>query len=278
MNKAERKMNASGIQLAVPRMVGQPPSAAAGFFMDAVLVLLGVFGAVWCSVTAFGLPILPMEAVFFTLVLSVLLTAVFHIRRYRYIFLFGLVLIFSAFVYLYRSEVRQGFLITVNRIIRTYAKYSGFEIQGYEVTAKAAQYPLFCTAFVLCAVFVLAYFLSWAIVTQHSFLLAFSATFPFLLGSLLFHITPQFYAILLLAACWGTMIFMQLPAGDKQDFEKKARFLPRKKQRRRCKKRSGGPAGHPSLLCADSYPVPAGDLPAHGRRRGAPYENYRQYQ
>ncbi len=221
MNKSERKVNASGIQLAVPRIVGQPSSAAAGFVMNTVLVLLGVFGAVWCSVTAFGLPVLPAEAVLSTLVLSVLLAAVFHIPRYRSVFLFGLVLIFSAFVYLYRSEVRQGFLITVNRIIRTYAKYSGFEIQGYEVTAKAAQYPLLCTAFVLCAVFILAYFLSWAIVAQRSFLLAFSATFPFLLGSLLFGITPQFYAILLLSACWGTLIFMRLPAGDKQSFEKK---------------------------------------------------------
>lgn len=221
MNKAERKVNASGIQLAVPRVVGQPSSATAEFVMDAVLVLLGVFGVAGCSITAFSLPILPVETMLCTLLLSVLMAAVFHIRRYRFIFLFGLVLIFSAFVYLYRSEVRQGFLITVNRIIATYVKYSGFDIWGYEVTAKAAQYPLLCTAFVLCAVFILAYFLSWAVVAQHSFLLTFSATFPFLLGSLLFGITPKFYAILLLAVCWGTMIFMRLPSGDKQNFEKK---------------------------------------------------------
>jgi transglutaminase-like putative cysteine protease len=221
MNKAEKKVNPSGIQLTVPRIVEQPSSAAAAFFMDTVLVLLAVFGAVGCSVTAFNLPILPVATILCTLLLSVLMAAVFHIRRYRFLFLFGLVLIFSAFLYLLRNEVQQGFLITVNRIIDTYAKYSGFTIWGYEVTAKAAQYPLLCTVFVLCAVFILAYFLCWAVVAQHSFLLTFSATFPFLIGSLLFGITPQFYAILLLALCWGTMIFMRLPTGDKQNFEKK---------------------------------------------------------
>lgn len=220
MNKSEIKVNDSGIQLSVSRIIVQPPSNAATFIMDTVLVLLAVFGILGCVVTAFNLPILPVETILCTLLLSVLMVAVFHIRRYRFIFLFVLVLLFSAFLYLFLSEVRQGFLITVNRIIDTYSKYSGFTMWGYEVTAKAAQHPLFCTMFVVCAVFILDYLLSWAIVTQHSFLFTFAAAFPFLVASLLFGITPQFYAILLLAACWGTMIFMRLPATDKSKLNK----------------------------------------------------------
>jgi protein-glutamine gamma-glutamyltransferase len=221
MKKDELKFNSSGIQLAAPRLIGQKPSFAAGFIINTVLVLLGVFGAVWCPVSAFALPVFPFTVILYTLLFVIVLSAIFHLKRARHFILFGLVLLFAAAGYWKRAELAQGFLITANQIMAVYGKQSSYYLTSYDVAVKAAQYQQLCTLFILSVVFFMAYFLCWAIIVQRSFLLTFTATFPFLLGSLLFDIIPDFYAILLLAACWGTLIFMQLPTGEIQDFVKK---------------------------------------------------------
>ncbi len=216
MRKNQRKLNNSGIELAAPRLTGRKPSAAAGFCLSAILILLGVFGAAWCFVSAFSVPILSFTAVIYSLIFVVILVTVWHLGRMRFFLLLTFAALYAGAGYYLRAELVQGFLITTNQIMVTYARHSDYVLPIYDVSAKPANFSILCTIFVVYAVFLVTFFLSWAIVKRQSLSLVFFATLPFPLAALVFNITPNFYAVLMLITCWATLLFMRLAGGKEQ--------------------------------------------------------------
>ncbi len=218
MRKKDKKSLSSGIQLSEPKLVGQKGAAATGLILDTLLVLLGVFGAVRLPVVAFSLPVLPKTFVLYTLLFAVVLSLVFHLKRMRHVTLLLFTLMFASFLYLRRDLLLQGYYIFANLFIGAYAKLSGFSPLIYTVSAKQENYETICTVFLLCVSFLIAYCLCWAIATQHSFLITLAITLPFLLIAVIFNGSLDFYSVLLLASCWGTLLFTRLPTGEKTGF------------------------------------------------------------
>ncbi len=221
MSKKDRKAVSSGIELSEPKLLGHKNTAVTGLILDTLLVLLGVFGAVRLPVVTFSLPVLPKTFVLYTLLFTVVLSLVFHLKRLRHVTLFLFTLLFASFLYLRRNLLLQGYYIIANLLIGAYAKLSGLSLLIYTVSAKSENYETICTVFLLCVSFLIAYSLCWAIATQHSFLITLAITLPFLLVSVIFNGSLDFYSVLLLASCWGTLLFMRLPTGEKTGFVKK---------------------------------------------------------
>lgn len=218
MRNDQRKPDTSGIELSAPRLTGKQLSAAAVFLLSTFLVLLGVFGAAWCFISVFSPPILPLTVVLYTLIFVILLSSVFHLNRIRYLILPTVFAIFLAAGYYLRKEFVQGFLITTNQIMRTYARHSDYVLPIYRVAAKQADFPLMGTIFILFTVFFITFLLCWAIVRRQSAALAFLITVPFPAAALIYNISPDFYAILMLITCWALLLFMRLSGGRKQGF------------------------------------------------------------
>jgi transglutaminase-like putative cysteine protease len=220
MRTDKHKLNSSGIEIAPTRLIEPKQFAAADAALSLLLVLLGVFGSIWCFISAFSLPVLPLTVILYTLLFTGVLTLTFYLKRACYPIVFVLALLYGAALWYGRIPFVRGFIITTNRVMITYANHSDYVLPLYNVGAKPAQYPQFCTVFVLYAVFLIVSFVSWAVIRRKSFWLTFFATFPFLLASLIFTISPHFFAVLMLGACWTCLLFTRLSAGRKTDFSK----------------------------------------------------------
>ncbi len=216
----KKELSSSGIELEPPRLIGQKTFSAAGFALSTILVALGVLGVAWCFISSFALTVLPLTVALYSLLFAVILSAAHHLGRARYFVLLALILFYGAAGYYLHAELAQGFLITTNQIMRTYARHSDFILPIYDVSAKPVNFPLLCTIFVLFAAVFLTFFLCWAIIRRQSFALAFLVTFPFPLAALIFNIMPDFYAILMLIICWALLLFMRLAGGKNQEFVK----------------------------------------------------------
>ncbi len=220
MHADTHKLNFSGIEIAAPRLIDPKPSAVADAALSIVLISLGVFGTAWCFISAFSLPILKLTVIQYTLLFIVVFTLTFYLKRAQYPILFVLALLYGAAMWYSRAAFVRGFIITTNQIMITYADHSDFVFPIYEVGANPAKFQKLCTVFVLFSIFLIALFVSWAIIKRKSFWLTFFVTFPFLLASLIFTITPNFLAVLLLVTCWASLILMQLSSGKKTGFVK----------------------------------------------------------
>lgn len=220
MHKDRLKPDSSGIELNAPRLVGKQPPAAVAFLLSTFLVSLGVFGAAGCFISVFSPPVLPLTAVLYTLLFIIVLSVSFHLNRARYFVLPILLVLFAALGYYLRTELVQGFLITTNQIMRTYAGHSAYVLPIYRVTAKQAEYPLMSTIFLLFVVFFITYLLCWAIIRRQSAVFTFLFTVPFPAATLIYNVSPSFYAMLMLIACWTLLFFMQLSGGKKAGFVK----------------------------------------------------------
>ena len=220
MRADKHKLNSSGIEIAPPLMIEYGNFVAADAVLSLLLILLGVFGSVWCFISAFSLPILPLTVILYTLLFSFVFTLSFYLKRACYPIVFVLALLYGAAIWYGRTPFVRGFIITTNQIMITYASHSDYVLPIYDVGAKPDQFQELCTIFVLFAVFLIVCLVSWAVIRRKSFWLTFLTTFPFLLASLIFTITPNFLAILMLMTCWASLIFMQLSAGRKTNFIK----------------------------------------------------------
>lgn len=221
MRKNREKTNRSGIELTPPVLIAQRPRKAEELAFQAVLVLLALYGAVWSFAAVFQIPLLPATLVLYTLLFAALFFAVFQLNRYRGVFLLALVCLLGAAGYLLRVPIVQGFLITTNRIMMTYANHSSFIFPLYNVAARPADYPLDCTVFAMFVLAFLAMLLCWAVVRLQSAAAVVAMTLPFPLSAMVFLITPPLPAVLMLFTCWATLVFIRIPGGIQKGFTKK---------------------------------------------------------
>lgn len=214
MQKRRQNTDRSGIEMTAPRISGKRSSVLSEILLGVLLTLLGVFGAQWCFISTFSLPVLPLPIVLFTLLFVLGLNGIYRLKRARFIILPLLTLIYAWIGYRLHTEFIQGFLITTNQMMTVYAAHSSYVLPIYQVTAKAGQYSQFVTTFVLYVSFFLCLFLSWAIVRRQSFAAVFLTTVPFLAAGLPFYIIPDDRAVLLLFICWTTLLFLRIPSAN----------------------------------------------------------------
>lgn len=223
MRKSQEKTNRSGIELAPPSLIVQRPHKAEELAFQAILVLLGLCGASWSFAAVFEIPLLPVTLALYTLLFAALFFAVFQFSRYRGVLLLLLACLFGAAGYVLRVPIVQGFLITTNRIMITYANHSEYVFPIYKVTAAPSSYPLYCTVFAMFMLAFLSMVLCWAVIRLQSAVVVIAATLPFPLSALVFFITPPLPAVLMLFTCWASLLFIHMIGGIQQGIAKKRR-------------------------------------------------------
>lgn len=214
MRRSGQKMNLSGIELAAPRLTGHTPPAALSVAFGFLMTLLGVLGAEWCFISIFAVPVLPLTVFSYSFLFVLALTAVYRLNRIRYPILLLLTLGYAWVGYRLGAEIVQGFLITTNRIMFTYAAHTSFVLPVYRVTAQSKAYAQLCTVFILYAGFFVCLLLSWAVARQQSFALTFLITLPFPAAGLIFNIVPDYRAVMMLVTCWTVLLFTRIPGGS----------------------------------------------------------------
>lgn len=227
MNTENHLPDSSDLKISQPRLSGQTPSPVRNTVYRLMLILSGVFGAGWCFISAFALPVFPLTVLSYTLLFTAVFALIHSFKRFQPLLLLVFCLAYCAAVWYLRQLIFQGFLITVNRMMTAYAEHSDFEFPIYLVLAPAAQYSQLCTLFVLFVLFPVTGLMSSAVIKRKSFWLAFLSTFPFLLAALAFTITPYFPAVLLLLLCWTLLILTRLSAEKKKRSAKAKGFSVR---------------------------------------------------
>jgi len=220
MNQQVSHMNTDnhhspGIQISSPRLAGQSGSPVMNAVFRMIVVLSGVFGAAWCFISAFALPILPLTVFLYSLLFAGAFALIYAVKRFQYPLILAFCLAYCAAVWYLRESIFQGFIITVNRMMTAYAKHSDYEFPLYLVSVPPAQYSRLCTLFVLFILFIVTGLVSSAVIKKKSFWPAFFATSPLLFAALVFTITPDFSSVLLLFLCWTLLILTRLPAEKK---------------------------------------------------------------
>lgn len=224
MHQKNQKPDFSGIYIASPRLETKK-IIAMDAVLDFLIILLGISGAAWCFISAFSLPVLPVTLILYSLLFTGLFTLTFYLKRIASPLLIVMTLVYAAALWVLRQSFVLGFIITTNRMMTTYAAHSNYVFPVYEVTAKRSRYPELCSIFILFAIFLITFLLSWAVVRRKSFWLTFLVTAPFLAASLIFYIVPNFFAVLLLLTCWTSLLFMRLSETKKTAKAKTAYFL-----------------------------------------------------
>ncbi len=227
MNTENHLPDFPGLKISPPRLSGQTPSPVRNTLFRLMLILSGVFGAGWCFISAFALPVFPLTVLSYALLFTAVFALIDSFKRFQPLLLLIVCLAYCAAVWYLRQLIFQGFLITVNRMMTAYAEHSDFEFPIYLVLAPAAQYSQLCTLFVLFVLFPVTGLMSNAVIKRKSFWLAFLSTFPFLLAALAFTITPYFPAVLLLFLCWTLLILTRLSAEKKKRSAKAKGFSVR---------------------------------------------------
>nr|WP_319487510.1 transglutaminase family protein [uncultured Caproiciproducens sp.] len=212
--------NIPGIQISPPLLTGHTASPAANAVFRMILILSGVFGAAWCFISAFALPVLPFTIISYTLLFVGVFALIYSLKRFQYLIFLIACLFYIAAAWYLRNSIFQGFIITVNRMMVAYSKHSDYEFPIYLVSALSSQYAHLCTLFVLFVLFIVTVLVSRAVMKNKSFWLAFFATAPLLLAALAFTITPNFLAVLMLFLCWTILILTRLSAEKKKGFIK----------------------------------------------------------
>lgn len=220
MSEDKHKTNSSGMEIAAPRLMEQKASVAENAVFSLTVVLLGILGAAWCFISAFSLPVLPLTVNLYALLFTAIFTLSYFFKRSRIYIHFLFVVLYTIAAWHFRSEMAQGFVITTNQIMKTYASHSGLNLPVYLVTVKRELYPEICTLFLVFILFIVTGLVCCAVIKQKSLRLTFFVTAPFLLAALAFTITPNFIAVLSLFACWAVLLLTRLPAEKKRGFLK----------------------------------------------------------
>ena len=133
MRADKHKLNSSGIEIAPPLLIESGNFVAADAALSLLLILLGVFGSVWCFISAFSLPILPLTVILYTLLFSFVFTLTFYLKRACYPIVFVLALLYGAAIWYGRTPFVRGFIITTNQIMDDAVSISSRPISGDEV-------------------------------------------------------------------------------------------------------------------------------------------------
>lgn len=211
MRRKNQKLIKPDINISPPRISSSRKSILTELLLSTILAASGVYGTLWCVISAFSLPVNSHTLNLYTLIFVLFFTSVYFLKKLRSVILILSSLVYCISIWYFKFAVVQGFIITTNQILKVFSDKSDLSFPKYIVSVKAELYPNFCTLFLLFVSFIISYYICFSAVKKKSFWLTFLVTFPFLLSAVIFEITPNFFTVLLLFLCWTILVLIKLP-------------------------------------------------------------------
>ncbi len=211
----------SGISLNSPEIHAASPSLLFQRSWQILLVLLGLFGSFFSFISSFQIPANSLLFSAVIVVMTAIFTLTIAVRKLLFILSPILAAAYLWAAVAFRELWIQGFLLVTNQMMRAFTANSSWEFTTYLVTAPVSSRNSCITIFLLFALFLIAWLLSWGIFFRNSFLLSFLLTFPFLAVPLFFTITPFFPAVLMLFSFWTGVFVSRYSSRRKKSSPKK---------------------------------------------------------
>ena len=199
-----------GLNISSPKFTVSGKSLPSEFLLSLILAVTGVYGVLWCVISAFSLPVISSTLNIYTGIFVLLFTVIYHLKGVKNVIVILASLVYSIFIWYFKSAVAQGFIITINRIFKVYSKKTGLNFPTYIVSVNREQYYEFCTLFILFVSFIITYCICFSAVRKKSFWLTFLFTFPLFFSIIIFEITPNFIAVLMMFLCWTLLGLIRL--------------------------------------------------------------------
>ena len=185
------------------------PNGPALVITDMLLMLAAILGTFYAFCGAYS--IVPARGPLVScIVAAMMFTVVFSMPRYRWIPLGMFAVGFAIAVWQLWPQLRQGAYAVYADIANVLAQWFSVELLELPAALSAAEWQSVRSLFLSMSAAVLALALGWTVVRLHSALLTLVLTLSPLLPALLFDAVPPWPALLVLAACWLTLLFTTL--------------------------------------------------------------------
>ena len=185
------------------------PNGPALVITDMLLMLAAILGTFYAFCGAYS--IIPARGPLVScIVAAMMFTVVFSMPRYRWIPLGLFAVGFAIAVWQLWPQLRQGAYAVYTDIANVLAQWFSVELLELPAALSAAEWQSVRSLFLSMSAAVLALALGWTVVRLHSALLTLVLTLSPLLPALLFDAVPPWPALLVLAACWLTLLFTTL--------------------------------------------------------------------
>lgn len=184
---------------------------------DGLMLFLGVYGSIFCLVTAFQLPVDGGKLTLTCLAAAAAALIVFSIHRLgvRLLLVLAALAALAGVVVWEYGQLRVGALVCARQVVATFGWSLGtsaeLDISAWVGTLSFLREVQ--TSTLLCQVFAgaMGLWLGWLFVRVRSFWLTFWGSFPLLMVPLSVTITPAWTPLLLLVLFWGMGVLTRLP-------------------------------------------------------------------
>ena len=250
---------------------------------DCLMLFLGLYGTVFCLISAFHLPVDYRTITVTCLVCAPLFTVVFSLpwRWARGALYLGCAAAVAVTAWRWLDLLELGGLVLARQVVNTFAWALGSSVT-LDITSLTGETTLGSEAAAMTALFLLltvalAFWIGWLWQRMRSFWLTFWGTFPLLALPLSVTVTPGWTPLLMLLLFWGVGLLVR--QANKKDLSGSAKTVlmtlplcalpaggagagPAQGGVRADRLGGGGPAG-------DHRP-PGGGRAGRGQRRGGP--------
>ena len=182
---------------------------------DCLMLFLGLYGTVFCLVTAFHLPVDYQTITAACLVCAPLFTAVFALPWYwaRAALYLGCAAAVAVTAWRWLDLLTLGGLVLARQVVNTFAWALGSSVT-LDITVLTGETTLGDEAAAITALFLLltvalAFWIGWLWQRMRSFWLAFWGTFPLLALPLSVTVTPGWVPLLMLLLFWGVGLLVR---------------------------------------------------------------------
>ncbi len=176
-----------------------------------ILVLLGVLGVAFSFISFFSFAysgvVVTLGAVFF----SIVFVMIFHYLPSVKLPLGILAGCYAVLCILFISPLRKGFYFIANGVISGINQEMQYNIGTYDIPVDLQNLAgFYTTLFFIFALFLIAGLVSFFVVQRTSFIALLLVTAPLVIVGLLFGIVPNYFAFIMLVACWTGTFAMRL--------------------------------------------------------------------
>lgn len=182
---------------------------------DCLMLFLGLYGTVFCLVTAFSLPVDYRTITMTCLVCAPLFTAVFALPWYwsRVALYLGCAAAVGITAWRWLDLLKLGGLVLARQVVNTFAWALGSSVT-LDITVLTGETTLGQEAAAITALFLLltvavAFWIGWLWQRMRSFWLTFWGTFPLLVLPLSVTVTPGWVPLLMLLLFWGVGLLVR---------------------------------------------------------------------
>ena len=192
-----------------------PIRRTAVLLSDCLMLFLGLYGTVFCLITAFQLPVEYRTITVTCLVCAIFFTAVFALpwRWARGALYPGCAVAVAVTAWRWLDLLELGGLVLARQVVNTFAWAVGSSVT-LDITDLTGTTTLWSEAAAITALFllltvVLAFWIGWLWQRMRSFWLTFWGTFPLLVLPLAVTVTPGWVPLLMLLLFWGVGLLVR---------------------------------------------------------------------